>query len=192
MASETKGDEIRDGNFHAWIERDDPFEIGRRADARLFRFPSFFSQRSNVDSHSISSLGCGHRVIAVANADPSNRKINISSSQGPTRDGRQKPEIAAAGTNIVAANGFDATGNKWVAMTGTSMASPYVAGVVGLMLAVKPTLTASQCAAILQRTSSPLPGTTFEWKNDSGFGMIDADQAVLEARTFNDRIELRP
>ena len=36
---------------------------------RLFRFPSFFTETSNIDSHSISSLACGHRVIAVANLD---------------------------------------------------------------------------------------------------------------------------
>ena len=187
-----RGDEIRDGRFHAWIERDDPYEIGRIEETRLFRFPSFFSQKSNVDSHSISSLACGHRVIAVANADLANLKINISSSQGPTRDDRMKPEIAAPGTEIVAANGFDTAANAWVTMTGTSMASPYVAGVVGLMLAAKPSLTSAQCAAILQRTSRPLPGTTYDWKNDSGFGMIDPEQAVLEASTFNKRIEKRP
>ena len=33
--------------------------------------------------------------------------INISSSQGPTRDGRFKPDAAAVGTDVLAANGFD-------------------------------------------------------------------------------------
>ena len=67
----------------------------RSSGRRLFRFPSFFTERSHTDSHSISSLACGHRVIAVSNLDDARQRINASSSQGPTRDGRYKPEIAA-------------------------------------------------------------------------------------------------
>ena len=89
------------------------------------------------------------------------RRAHITSSQGPTRDGRPKPDIAAPGTDIVAANGFGDPDEPWIAMTGTSMASPYVAGVVGLMLAVEPTLTAAQILGILKATAQPLPGGTY-------------------------------
>ena len=105
-----RGDDIREGSFHAWIERDDPNEVGRHGDMRLFRFPSFFSTRSNVDSHSINSLACAFRVIGVANIDDVRQKVHITSSQGPTRDGRLKPDICAPGTNIIAANGFSMNG----------------------------------------------------------------------------------
>ena len=127
------GEEVRDGRFNAWIERDDPAELEPVAGRRVFRFPSFFTEQSHTDSHSISSLACGHRVIAVANLDDAKQRAHASSSQGPTRDGRCKPEIAAPGTNVVAANGFAHPDEPWISMTGTSMASPYVAGVVGLM-----------------------------------------------------------
>ena len=53
-------------------------------------------------------------------------------------------------------------------MTGTSMASPFVTGVVGLMLAIEPRLTAAQIEAIIRRTARPLPGTSFTWSNDAG------------------------
>ena len=152
------GLDIRDGRFHAWIERDDPAEIGRIDGHRLFRFPSTFSERSNVDSHSISSLACGHNVIAVANLDAERQRPNPTSSQGPTRDGRPKPEVCAPGTDIRAANGFAVDGEPWVSMSGTSMASPYVAGVVGLMLAANPKLTAAQCVGILQRDFAAASG----------------------------------
>lgn len=185
------GEEIRNGHFHCWIERDDPYEFDRVGQRRVSRFPSFFSARSNVDSHSINSLGCGHRVIAVANLHAEAQKINKTSGQGPTRDNREKPEIAAPGTNIRAANGFASGGERWVEMSGTSMASPYVAGVIGLMLSVNPNLTAAQCAGILQRTSRPLPGTNFMWRNDAGFGQIDAEAAIAEAKTFDRRSELK-
>jgi subtilisin family serine protease len=184
------GEEIRDGRFHAWIERDDPTEIGRVAGERFFRFPSFFSTLSNVDSHSISSLGCGHNVIAVANLNPAAQRINATSSQGPTRDGRLKPDICAPGTDVRAAKGFRPDDELWVSMSGTSMASPYAAGVIGLMLAANPRLTSAQCLGILQRTSNPLPGTSYDWRDDAGFGAIDPARAISEARTFSNRKEL--
>jgi subtilisin family serine protease len=84
-----EGREIRDGRFHGWIERDDPLAQG---DGQYF-WPSYFSERSNVDSNSVSSLACGWRVVSVANLDEMGQRINVSSSQGPTRDGRFKPDV---------------------------------------------------------------------------------------------------
>jgi subtilisin family serine protease len=184
------GEEIRDGRFHCWIERDDPFELDRLGRVRVFRFPSFFTERSNVDSHQINSLACGFRVIGVANIDARAQKTNITSSQGPTRDDRLKPDIAAPGTDIVAARGFGSAGDRWIAMTGTSMASPYVCGVVGLMLAANPKLTSAQCQGILQRTCQPLPSHSYDWRNDAGFGAIDPEEAIKEAKAFDRRVDM--
>lgn len=168
---------VRDGNFHAWIERDDPASI----DDGAHYWPSFFSARSNVDASSVSALACGQRVVSVANLDEARRSAHITSSQGPTRDGRPKPDIVAPGTDILAANGFGDPAEPWIPMTGTSMASPYVAGVVGLMLAVEPTLTAAQILGILRATAQPLPGGTFKWVNDCGFGEIRPEACLKEA-----------
>ena len=63
--------------------------------------------------------------------------------------------------------------NAWIAMSGTSMASPYIAGLAGLMLAVDPTLTAAQIGGILRRTACPLPGADFRWRDDAGAGAVD-------------------
>jgi subtilisin family serine protease len=184
------GREVRDGHFHAWIERDDPVEIGPVGPKKAWRFPSFFSDKTNVDQSSVSSLACGERVISVANLDEVKNRINVSSSQGPTRDGRFKPDVAAPGTDIVAAKAFSGSSDLWVSMTGTSMASPYVAGVVGLMLAVQPGLTAAQIRGILLRTSKPLPGADYNWRNDAGFGVIDPKACVEEAAQINNRKDL--
>jgi subtilisin family serine protease len=175
------GREVRDGTFHAWIERDDPRKIGPLGPKELWRFPSFFSDQSNIDNTSVSSLACGERVISVANLDEVRNRINVSSSQGPTRDGRFKPDVAASGTNVVAAKAFSGASDLWVSMTGTSMASPFVAGVAGLMLATQRSLTAAQIRGILLRTSKPLPGADYNWRNDAGFGVIDAKACVAEA-----------
>ena len=164
-------------------QRDDPGEVGPVGEQSLWHFPSYFTADSNIDESSISSLGCGHNVVCVANLDEPSQKINISSSQGPTRDGRFKPDVAAPGTDIVAALGFNFDDDEeWVAMTGTSMASPYVTGVVGLMLAENPKLTAAQICGILQRAAKPLPGVDYKWRNEAGYGIIDPAGCLDEVK----------
>lgn len=182
--------EIRDGRFHAWIERDDPQQLGRVAEREAWAFPSFFTEATLVDDTTVSSLGCANRTITVANLDEAQNRVNISSSQGPTRDGREKPDVAAPGTNIVAAKGFADEADEWLAMTGTSMASPFVTGIVGLMLARKPRLTAAQIEAILRRTAKPLPGKSFAWTNDAGFGVLDPEACLAEIERIDDRKDL--
>jgi subtilisin family serine protease len=182
--------EIRDGRFHAWIERDDPQRLGRVGEREAWAFPSFFTEQSLVDESTVSSLGCANRTITVANLDSVRNRISVSSSQGPTRDGREKPDIAAPGTGVVAAKGFAEPGDEWIAMSGTSMASPFVTGVVGLMLSMERRLTAAQIEAILRRTATPLPGASFEWVNDAGFGVIDAGGCLAEVERVNIRKDL--
>jgi subtilisin family serine protease len=184
------GREIRNGRFHAWIERDDPQRLGRVGEREAWAFPSFFTQTSLVDDTTVSSLGCANRVITVANFDDVRSRMNISSSQGPTRDGRQKPDVAAPGTGIVAAKGFADSADEWLSLTGTSMASPFVAGVVGLMLAMDPRLTAAQIEAVLRRTAKPLPGASFEWATDAGFGVIDPEACLAEVELLDERKDL--
>ncbi len=178
--------DVRDGTYHAWIERDDPRRFRRVGVESGWGFPSFFSRGTAVDTHTVNSLASGDAVIAVANLDVAAERIHLSSSPGPTRDARLKPDIAAPGTNVIAANGFDVPSRPWVRMTGTSMASPYVAGVVGLMLAIEPRLTAAQITGILKRTSRPLPGVDYQWQDDAGFGAIDADLCLKDVARLND------
>jgi subtilisin family serine protease len=167
---------VRDGRFDAWIERDDPRRLPGRGGS--WNYPSIFSEGSYTSDRMIGSLACAERLLSVANVDLSRNAAHVTSSRGPTRDGRNKPDIAADGTEVVAASGFD-TRSQWIQMTGTSMASPYVCGVAALMLAVVPQLTSAQIQGIMRSTSSPLPGQTFGWRNDTGFGVIDA-KACLE------------
>lgn len=183
--------DVRDGRFHAWIERDDPRRLGRLGQQEAWSFPSFFSESSFVDRSSVSSLACGNFIFSIANLDEENERIHHTSSQGPTRDGREKPEIAAPGTNIVAANGFSPD-QPWVQMTGTSMASPYVTGVIARMLALDPKLTAAQIAGILRRTARPLAGVDFKWCDDAGFGRIDPVACLQEVENLKHREDLTP
>ena len=181
------GREIRDGRYDGWIERDDPRPFGNLAAMKVWAFPSFFTERSTVDNSTVGSLGCGFRVLTVANLDVKANRINISSSQGPTREGRFKPDVAAPGTDIVAAKGFSTDGKQWIGMTGTSMASPYVAGIAGLMLAIEPKLTSAQIEGIVRSTAKPLPGGSYTWVNDAAFGVIDPEACLEQAGLVNAR-----
>lgn len=65
---------------------------------------------------------------------------------------------------------------------GTSMATPHVAGIASLMLAVNPSLTPSQVSSKIQATARPFAaGTTCAVFNDCGAGIIDAEAAVKAA-----------
>jgi hypothetical protein len=176
------GDVVRDGRYDAWIERDDPRRIAGPG-GRNWRYPSFFAPGTYTSDRMISSLACAERILSVANIDFGRNEAHMTSSRGPTRDGRFKPDIGADGTGVVAAGGFD-RGRPWIEMTGTSMASPYVCGVAALMLAIAPRLTAAQILGIVRSTSAPLPGHDFAWRNDTGFGLIAAGPCVEEATRY--------
>jgi subtilisin family serine protease len=185
------GTEIRNGEYHAWIERDDPRPLGPIGDREAWNFPSFFSLKSNVDNTSISSLACARSVISVGNLDHEREIVNESSSQGPTRDKRLKPEVIAPGSNITAAKGFSSADDLWISMTGTSMAAPIVCGVAANMLRAEKTLTAAQISGIMVRTSKPLPSLSYSWRNDCGFGVLDARKCLEETMIINKKSELK-
>lgn len=67
-------------------------------------------------------------IIAVGAVDIQGNRANFS-SEGPTIDGRIKPEVMArgAGTYYIATNGLPATGN------GTSLSSPIIAGLAACL-----------------------------------------------------------
>ncbi|MEH3144386.1 MAG: S8 family serine peptidase [Methylobacterium frigidaeris] len=82
----------------------------------------------------IGSIAGGHLSIAVGSYDAhkSDRPISWFSSAGPTRNGRDKPEISAPGEGVMAAH--SRTGRGVVAKSGTSMAAPAAAGIIALLL----------------------------------------------------------
>jgi hypothetical protein len=74
-------------------------------------------------------------------------------------------------------------------MSGTSMASPYVTGLAGLMLATEPRLTAAQVEGIIRSTAKPLPGGRFAWVDDAGFGVVDPARCLEQAGRAFERVD---
>jgi serine protease len=77
-------------------------------------------------------------------------------------------------------NGNNQPSYDWY--NGTSMAAPHVAGIVGLMLAVNPNLTAPQVEAILKETAD----YSSQCSEGCGAGLVNAQAAVLRARGSSD------
>ncbi len=78
------------------------------------------------------------------------------SSQGPTIDGRRKPEIAGPDSVSSATYGaFEACGAH-VGFPGTSASAPHVAGAAALVKQARPAWTATQIAAFLQRRTADI------------------------------------
>jgi len=124
-----------------------------------------------------TSLNC----FAVGAVDASNSTWPIAdfSSRGPshcTPDGSAaiKPEVAAPGVNV-----RSSLPGGYGQLSGTSMASPHVNGVVTLMRQACPELTVEQIKQILLDTAHDL-GTTGD-DNSYGKGMVDAYEAVQMA-----------
>lgn len=111
-------------------------------------------------------------------ADP-NYPISSSSSRGPVTCGTGnlsiKPEVCAPGTNVRSALPTGTYGTK----SGTSMATPHVAGAIALMRQACPDLTPEQLKQILIDTAVDL-GTAGN-DNSYGYGIIDAYAAVQMA-----------
>jgi hypothetical protein len=55
------------------------------------------------------------------------------------------------------------------------------------MLAANAQLTSSQVVGILQSTALPLPRHSFEWRIDAGFGRLDPEACVREAKRLATR-----
>jgi subtilisin family serine protease len=87
------------------------------------------------------------KVIKVAATDFEMKKANFSNFF--SRNLRNGSCVSAPGVNIMSS----IPSNQYEMMSGTSMASPIVAGVVALMKSVNPRLTNQQVFKILQETS---------------------------------------
>ncbi|MEA5592974.1 S8 family peptidase [Rivularia sp. UHCC 0363] len=159
----------------------------------------FFTGKSVADSVKIGSPGCASSTVTVAAYTSKNEYIDIDgkerqmgleldtisefSSEGPLRNGDRKPDIAAPGAMIVSALSSDADldrsmiiNSKFVALAGTSMATPFVTGLVALLLQRNPKLDPEALKELLRKNCS-IPGKEKgAFDNKWGFGLINVEK----------------
>ncbi len=157
--------------------------------------------KNGSTSHTVGEIGGTANGIISVGAWTSNANyyshgttqgaIAPFSSLGPTADGRLKPEITAPGDVIMSSipdlSGVteNAYGKKsktvnnttyyWAYMSGTSMATPFVTGVVATWLQANPELTPEQIKDVFAQTAIKDSNTGSSLPNNTwGYGKIDA------------------
>jgi subtilisin family serine protease len=188
--------------------------------------PATFSEgfkKGDVNHTMIENGGTGKGTISVGAYISKDKWINFDSrltdnsgeyqagqiagfsSEGPTVDGRIKPDISAPGQGIISAinnqvynpvprrnretlmdsTHFNGQAQWWQMLSGTSMASPHVCGIVALMLEANPQLTAEQIASILKETAIKDDNTGNVPNNKWGAGKVDALAAIKKAESLS-------
>lgn len=147
-----------------------------------------YNSRSECPVYGIGTVNIGSGV----------GEVNVNSSYGTLLDGRVLPHTCAPGNPIVSSlngaaieeygvNSFDVSscvktskGDAWYGYKGgTSMSSPYVAGVVATWLQANPDLSIGDVKEIIARTNREAPSNPEDRRN--GGGWFDPYAGLLEA-----------
>ena len=110
---------------------------------------------SGPEPCTVTSPGTSPFVITVGSCDERGRIADFS-GRGPTFSGLHKPDLVAPGVDIVSLDA--ATCKGYIAQSGTSMSSPYAAGIVACLYSENPKITPRQVKSILSKMLMPLPG----------------------------------
>lgn len=195
-----------DGEFHAWNMALIESRYGNWGGE--FKRPSNHPDWIAGDNeYSISTPGNVDCAVTVAahtsryqapSGNMAGGQIASFSSSGPAFGQVSKPDISAPGKNVVSALSsytttytgttmasvqFNGKTYKFVSLSGTSMACPFVAGVAALVLQVNPYLSAAQVKEILLETAYNDQFTEQAGELRFGSGKVNAYQAVLQALT---------
>ena len=156
----------------------------------------YIAAGNNGVSAQIGTPGSAEDVITVGALDK-DTSIAVYSSQGPTEEGRVKPNVAYMGSSIMSVE-YN-SGDQYSAKSGTSMATPGAAGVGALMLQANPDLSPFDIRNIMQETATYrqchymganepcledlVPKN--RQNNVYGHGHVNSLEAVLEAAQYN-------
>ena len=132
-------------------------------------------------SESIISPADADSVIAVAALMPDGNTPARFTSRGSRADGAIKPDIAALGVGVVGAVHYTNSGLRLG--SGTSLATPLIAGCAGLIMSVFPEITPWQL-----RSSLYFTGSQHTAKDDTlGFGRANVPAAMMRLGTIVSR-----
>jgi serine protease AprX len=122
----------------------------------------------------VITVGAASDPSALAGTSDTDSGLYLAgfSSRGPTTNpaAPTKPDVVAPGISVMSAKSGTAAG--YVSMSGTSMATPFVAGVVALGLEAAPSVTPAQLKQALRASSHDVGPIGPD--NDWGAGLVDA------------------
>ncbi|GLH95714.1 S8 family serine peptidase [Phytohabitans aurantiacus] len=133
----------------------------------------FVIASGNDGPHTVQSPSTADAALSVAAVDRQDAIADFSSGGPRLGDGGLKPEIAAPGTDIVAARSSlvpDEGSGPYMARSGTSMATPHVAGAAALLAQKYPQWSGSELKGALMSTSRWLDGVALDGQ---GAGRVD-------------------
>ncbi len=116
------------------------------------------------------SPGVARKALTVGASDKTNQLASFSSKGPVVGTYSIKPDVTAPGVNILASQ--LGGGNR--SLSGTSMATPHVAGTAALLLQSNPSLTPAQVKNILMGTAVDIGYDVFS----QGSGLVDIHKAV--------------
>ncbi|MEO3780437.1 S8 family serine peptidase [Micromonospora sp. B11E3] len=134
---------------------------------------------------SVSSPASADAALAVGAVDRDDELARFSSRGPRVGDDALKPDVTAPGVEIVAARaaGSDLgapVGERYMTLSGTSMATPHAAGAVALLAQQHPDWRAGALKATLMAAAKPHPGQT---AYQQGAGRIDLARAITQGVT---------
>ena len=159
-----------------------PIQMGAQEDFSDIRIPALMISR--LDGSVLKAqLGAGLEVIFDAFASVARPELadqlNESSSRGPGIQGENlKPDLSAPGTSIASAQA--GSGSAAVSQTGTSMASPHVAGAAALARELHPDWSVEDIKALLMNTAVSVQNDrrTLYPGSRGGAGRLELEAAV--------------
>ncbi|MEU0878342.1 S8 family serine peptidase [Lentzea sp. NPDC005914] len=128
----------------------------------------------------VASPAAADSALTVGAVERDDRLAGFSSRGPRLGDGAIKPDITAPGVGIVAAkakNGTigDPVDEGHVALSGTSMAAPHVAGAAAILAAKNPAWSPAEIKTALMNSAKPYPDSGVF---DQGAGRVDVARAV--------------
>lgn len=164
---------------------------------------TFAAGNEGPDQNTLNPYSASPCVISVAAGDKKGYLADFS-SRGRPGDALVHPDVTAPGVKISAARALtgvaattvpDIDNPQYATISGTSMATPHISGVIALMLEANPKLTLDGVMAIFKKTSRPMyytetasngldPNQVVTKRRELwevGYGYVDANAAVREA-----------
>ena len=161
--------EIRDGRFHLWL----PSAAVLNANTRFLEPEPYIT---------LTIPSTARRTVAVGAYDSRSRTYADFSGCGDTRDGRERPILAAPGVDVVTT----VPGGGYAAATGTSFATPFVTGAAALLMqwgitdGNDPFLYGEKAAAYLKKGAQPLPAFRAYPNPQIGWGTLCVRESLPE------------